>query len=129
RGVVPTIHILGVATIVTVVLAAPSALSAQETPTPQPSLSGNVLPNFPAASFGRVAVVTSGSPYQKVVSFVVRNGSSTPVDRLKVSVTARSSDGTAVERGLTTTLVPAALRPNDLAIGSVRLSGKPPANP
>jgi hypothetical protein len=122
-------HLLGVATIVAVVIAAPSALSAQATPTPQPSLRGNVLPNFPAAPSGRVAVVTSGARYQNVVSFVVRNGSSTPVDRLKVSVTARASGGKVVGRGSTTTLVPAVLRPNDVAIGSVHLSGKPPANP
>lgn len=128
RGVVPRIRRLGVATIAAVVVAAPGAGSAQVTPAPQPSLTGNVPPNFPAGPSGRVAVVTSGAPYRNTVSFVVRNGSSTSVDRLKVSVTARSPDGKVAGRGSTTTLVPAALRPNDLAIGSVRVTGKPPAN-
>jgi hypothetical protein len=38
----------------------------------------------------------------------------------------RSSDGSVAGRGSTTTLVPAALRPNDIAVGSVRLRGRPP---
>jgi hypothetical protein len=127
RRVVATIERLGAATIVAVVVALPSGVLAQPTPSPQLSLAGNVPPNFPAAPAGRVAVATSGLPYQNVVSFVVRNGSSAPVDRLKVSVTARGPEGKVLGRGSTTTIVPSALNPNEIAIGRVRLSKPGPA--
>ena len=123
-----TIHTVGVATNVVAVIAAPSALSAQATPMPQPSLTGNVPPKFPPVPSGRVAVVTSGVPYKNLLSFVVRNGSSTSVNRVKVSVTGRSSGGKVVGRGSTTVLVPGVLRPNDVAIASVHVSGRPPPN-
>ncbi len=118
---------LGAATILCLVIVAPGAASAQPTPAPQPSLTGNVPLNFPAAPSGRVAVATSGLPYQNVVSFVVRNGSSASVDRLKVSVTVRGPDGKVVGRGSTSTIVPSALNPNEVAIGRVRLSRPAPA--
>jgi hypothetical protein len=125
--VAPTIRRLGVATIVAVVITMPTGVvSAQPTPSPQPSLAGNVPLNFPAAPSGRVAVVASGLPYQNVVSFVVRNGSSASVDRLKVSVKVRGPDGKVVGRGSTTTIVPSALNPNEVAIGRVRLSKPAP---
>jgi hypothetical protein len=116
-----------VATIAAVVIAVPSGAFAQPTPSPQPSLAGNVPLNFPAAPPGRVAVATSSPPYRNVVSFVVRNGSSTPVDRLKVSVTARGADRKVVGRGSTTRIVPSAVNPNEVAVGGVRLNK--PARP
>jgi hypothetical protein len=111
------------------VIVAPGAASAQPTPAPQPSLTGNVPRNFPGAPSGRVAVVSSGPPFQNAVAFAVRNGSSSPVDRLKVSVTARGPDGKVLGRGstTTTTIVPSALNPNEVAVGSVRLKRGAPA--
>jgi hypothetical protein len=127
RRVVPTIQRLGAATVVAVAVAMPSGALGQPTPSPQPSLTGNMPPNFPSAPSGRVAVVSSSPPFQNMVAVAVRNGSSASVDRLKVSMTVRGPDGKVVGRGSTTTIVPSALNPNEIAVGSVRLERGVPA--
>jgi hypothetical protein len=111
---------LGVAMVAAVVIAGPSGASDQ--PALQPSLSGNVAPDFASAPQGRVAVVTSGPPYRDVIAFVVSNGSSDSVERVGVSVTARGPDGKVVARGTTRDVVPTSMRPGEIAIGGVRLS-------
>lgn len=114
-------------TVVAVVVVVPSGALAQPTPSPQPSLAGNVSPNFPAAPSGQVAVVSSSPPFQNAVAFAVRNGASASVDGLKVSMTVRGPDAKVVERGSTTTIVPSTLAPNEVAVGSVRLKRGAPA--
>jgi hypothetical protein len=114
------VHQVGLTVVLAFVIPTPSGPSDFSPPAGEPSLSGNVTSDFPAAPRSRVAVVVSGPSYRGVIPIVVRNGSSDLVDRVVVSVTARGADHKVVGRGTTRRLVPQVVPPDRIAIGGVR---------
>ena len=84
-----------------------------------PVLLSNVVPALPSSLPTTVAVVAHSAPVGADVGIVVRNGTTKPVERVKVVATAKVPGGGSVVRATTTVIVPQTVSPSGLAIGNL----------
>ena len=84
-----------------------------------PALLGNVEPALPATLPTNVAVVAHSAPVGADVAIVVRNGTTHPVDNIKVAAIAKAPGGGSVVRATATALAPDTLATGALAIGKL----------
>ena len=84
----------------------------------RPAMS-NLSSTFPRR--GKVAMVASDAPVDGRIAVIVQNGSTTAVDRIRVSATSTSADG-AADQGHGRRSLPATLAPGAIALGIVEIS-------
>jgi hypothetical protein len=84
-------------------------------PTPPSGLAGNVDPTVDTSA-STVAVAASSAPVDDAIAVLVRNGTTHPVNHLRVSAIAVAPDGGSAAKAKAVDVVPGALAPGDLAL-------------
>lgn len=102
------------AAIVTVIVGVAQPASAVAPPPPP---SGNVQPALDALPAGKVGVVAASAPVGGRVAVIVQNGTTAPVQNVRVTALATRPDGGRATKVSTQSLLPATLVPEAIALG------------